>query len=336
MRTLMRCLVIILLLFTGNLAEPFWLNEVAVQVTGVAVTLSETRDQSLSDISRQELGYARELLASQRVSSSGSIAYQALIAHLTLPPDLRVGILEDLVNISGEVRPVVKFWLGEAYLEQGDYLKALSLWDEIGAAQQLFELGDRLSEVGWWEEAVASYEASLESFSSDIQVYFKLGHSLEQLGRQEDALEIYARALTTAPRNYGVYIAIGNIYRDRGMFDEAQAWYDRAIQETGHWEWPYLASALAYVKQGALVLAEDRLQVVLQEYSGNCQAWGQMGQVLWQKGIYDKAIQALEEAVALCPYQFPWMHKSLGDVRRDNGDVEGALQAYEVFQDLTK
>ena len=327
-------LLVILFLRAASLLQPFWLNMAAIHVARTAVVSAETSDQTRSDISGQELAYARELLAGHQVNSSGGIAYQALIAYLAAPPDAKASILENIVSTSGEeVRPFVKFWLGEAYLERGDYLKALSLWTEIGAAQRLLELGDRLSAAGRWTEAAQAYEASLRNLGSDVRVYWRLGHALQQLGRQDDALRVYERSLTVDPRNYAGYIAVGNVYRERGMFDEAQAWFDRAVQETGDLEWAYIASAKAYEMQGAYDLAEARLRAVLQEYPGNCEAWGQIGLVLWRQGIYDEAITALEKAAILCP-QVPWMLQALGNARRDSGDIEAARQAYEAVLNM--
>lgn len=322
-------LIFILVLSAARLFEPFWLNISALRVARAVFASSRLPGQLPSELSRQELEYARKLLADHRVTSSGATGLQALISHLADPPDVEVAILEELARTSGEIRPIVKLWLGDAYLEQREYQKALSVWAEIGAARQLLELGDELAAAGQWEEAVGAYEAGIERLGQDVRVYSGLGRALEQLGRQDDALEIYRRALTIAPRNYGVYVAIGNIYRDRGMFDEAQAWYDRAVQETGHVEWPYIASARVHEMQGALDLAEARLQAVLDENPGNCQAWGRMGRVLWKQSLYDEAITALEGAVGLCP-QIPWLYQALGDARKDSGDMQGAVRAYEA------
>jgi tetratricopeptide (TPR) repeat protein len=318
----------------GWLAGQARLNVAAIRLSKAVVDLSYPPPNN-AEIARKSLRAAcNSLQAHQLERFPGGAGFLVLVTHLIGPAETKIPYLETALDMAAQERPFVKLWLGEAYLEQGDYLKALSLWAEIGAAQQLLELGDWLSAAGRWEEATAAYQASLRSIGSDVRPYLKLGHALIQLGREDDALSIYERALAIDPGDYGVYVAIGDVYRDRKMFEEAQAWYDRAVQQTGNLEWPYIASAHAYEMEGSLDLAKSRLQIALKNSPSNCQAWGQMGVVLRQQRLYSEAILALEMAIRLCP-EIPWLYQAIGDAKRDSGDLEGARQAYKAVLTLS-
>jgi tetratricopeptide (TPR) repeat protein len=261
----------------------------------------------------------RETLRNQRVGTWASTAYQAWIVHLATPPDVSVAAIEKLAGDAARVRPTVALWLGQAYLDQGYYQRALIIWTEIGAVQQLKALAEELEREGRLEDAVKAYTASLQGLREDIKVYLGLGRVLEQLGREDEALEVYRQALAALPRDYGVYLAVGEVYRGRRMFDEAQAWYNLAVRETGRTEWPYIASARAHEDQGALDQAVERLTWVIEHYPQNCQAWGRLGIVLWKQGIRDRAISALEEGTRLCP-DTGWLVEALAQIR---GATEG-------------
>ena len=318
-----------LLLCAEALTENMPLNLATVRVVHWMVALSQLPGQPLTDQAQGELVSLAQSLADY--DSPGSITYQALLVRHLAPLNARASDLEDLTRTSEKVRPMVKYWLGEAYHEQGDYEKAISTWAEAGAALPLGKLGGALGKAGRWQEAVAAYEASLESFDREIKVYLDLGSALVHMGRQDEAVQIYQRGIRIAPDNWGPYVYIGDIYRERKDFEQAQYWYHRGIQATGS-AWPYIGSALIAEAQGAFDLAESRLRTALQVEPGNCEAWLRLGLLFQRQGKCAEAIVPLEEAVELSPRW--WLYQALGDARRDCGALEGALQAYEAALEI--
>ena len=260
----------------------------------------------------------RPLLPDVRFTSAGAISLRALVAYLAMPPSAAAQEIRQLIGTAGEVRPIVRLWLGSAYATQGTYEEAISLWSQVGAGWRLKVLGETLAAHGRWDLAAEAYTACLRTLRDDAAPYLGLGRALEELGRENDALVVYERAVARIPRNYGAYVAIGDIYRGWRMFDDAQAWYERGVGETGEREWTYIASARAYEMEGALDLALGRLEWVVEHHQSNCQGWARLGLVLLKLGLNERATEALEEGNTLCP-GVHWLEEALEGAREVSG-----------------
>jgi len=317
-----------LLLCVGGLTEHVSLNLTTVRVAQTISTLSKTLGQSSIDQAREELVSLSQSLGDHS-SSPGSISYRAAIIHSVAPLSIRTSMLEDLVNTPKNTRPLVKYWLGDAYFESSDYPRAISTWAEVGAALRLKELGHALGKAGRWQEAAAAYQASLESFGGEIKVYLDLGAVLVQLGRHDEAVQVYEQGMEIAPGNWGPYVYIGNIYRAQKDFERAQYWYNRGIKATSS-EWPYIELARMAEAQGALDLAESTLRIAVRINPGNSEAWLRLGLLLRRQGICGEGIAALEKAAELTSSAPGSQYQALGDMKRDCGDPKGALRAYEA------
>lgn len=90
--------------------------------------------------------------------------------------------------------------------------------------------GDALSDLGRYEEAIASYDKALEINSHDDKVWNNRGVALDELGRYEEAIASYDKALEIRLNDDKAWNNRGITLSNLGRFEEAIASYDKALE----------------------------------------------------------------------------------------------------------
>jgi len=121
----------------------------------------------------------------------------------------------------------VPIYLGDVYLEQGDFKKAERIWED--AVRQFphfaFLLFDRLRQVYLKQDAVhkikAIYEAVLEKNPEDIKTRLSLGDYYFDTGQLEKAREEYEKIIEISPGSTVGYLKLSDAYLKQGLKDKA-------------------------------------------------------------------------------------------------------------------
>jgi tetratricopeptide (TPR) repeat protein len=134
---------------------------------------------------------------------------------------LETGLQDDPDHI------MLRGFLGQAYYEAGDYPRALSNWERVGAAEFLYVAGNTLEMTGRCSEAVQFLEGSVQvTPPGHPHAHFLLAYCYLHLGSAERAL---AAAQTAARldrgRNTGYRLVLAQAYEKAGYVDRARQEY---------------------------------------------------------------------------------------------------------------
>ncbi|MEG5056671.1 CHAT domain-containing protein, partial [Microcoleus sp. A2-C5] len=90
--------------------------------------------------------------------------------------------------------------------------------------------GNVLGDLGKLEEAIASYDKSLEFKPDDHSIWFIRGNVLGDLGKLEEAIASYDKSLEFKPDYHAAWFIRGNVLVNLGMLEKAIASYDKALE----------------------------------------------------------------------------------------------------------
>jgi len=97
-------------------------------------------------------------------------------------------------------------------------------------------LGDILSALGRYDEAVAAHEAAYErSEGGFLFVVANLGYSYAMVGRRTEAEQLLATLLRQAEDSYIDPVDVARLYMGLGDHDEAIVWLERAYEARSNW-----------------------------------------------------------------------------------------------------
>ena len=175
-------------------------------------------------------------------------------------------------------------------------LAGWGVWRATGRGLAIHRsLGEFFLEIELPRAAAKSYRKALDISPDDPRLHVQLAVALAERGQVAEALDHLDEAKDLDPASPAPHLAEGRLSHEEGAIAEAEAAYERAA-----------------------AVAPDDPYVHLEA-----------GVFLAQEGDWDRASEALERAVELtrdlqAPYEW------LGHVRERQGDVEGAIPAYEA------
>ncbi|MBK7470976.1 MAG: tetratricopeptide repeat protein [Betaproteobacteria bacterium] len=223
----------------------------------------------------------------------------------------------------------------DGLLRQGDAraartaLESFAVTDGAGqeAAEFQFLLAQACFQDGDPDTARALVERALARQPQWAEAHQLLGLACADLECLEDAAVSLERALALRPDNARTCANLGAVYRRRTMLPEAIAMYRQAtaLNPTYVQAWRGLAETLQAAEQIEAALAAWR------HWSGllpdKAEAYSGLGWALSRAGRWDEAESVLTQAIA---HEREDFHADalLAYVRRERGDIEGALAAY--------
>lgn len=176
---------------------------------------------------------------------------------------------------------------------------------------------------------------------------FQLAATLHEEGSVPGALEHAHKALQLDPENARAYLLLAYIHAERRAYPDAERNVRTAIRLLGTQEQP---SLLAEAKNllGVILVHQRRFDegiAILRESASDVMntapffAWGNLGWALYEKGEYDQAIAALQEATRIQP-RFCVGHYRMGQsyfAKEDFANAEEALtRAIEADERCTR
>ncbi len=164
---------------------------------------------------------------------------------------------------------------------------AVSEWRQWGYPARLATLGERLAQEHRWPEAVAAYEAAIESSPGYVEAYYGLGWARYWMGNVSGAQAAFFTARDVDPHSPWPYVSVGDLYAAEGRLDEALPWYEGALEVAPRE--PGLRGKLAevYANRGIQLLqaglrgqAEAAFRRALEFDPGNAEAQQQLSTLM--------------------------------------------------------
>jgi len=140
-------------------------------------------------------------------------------------------IEEAIASLTGAGTPEADFFLGQCYLENGHYGKAVDAFARAqrgkAATKRLAAIGEAeaTAKSGRLDTALTSARALVRSHADEPNAHYVLGLCLDLSGRHEDAAAEYEKALELAPGHPAASFRLGFIESLRGDPERALEHY---------------------------------------------------------------------------------------------------------------
>ena len=204
--------------------------------------------------------------------------------------------------------PSLHLELGQALAQKRDPHHALDAYRTAVSLQH-----ERLRNASEGAKAATTPERTFAERASSLLA--EVASEFVQEGRWDSAVQAYRVALSLKPETPWLLFAIGNALTHQADFHTALDAYRQALRlpDAPPGEAPEGGHADPTTDSGSAERASTLLATTAFE--------------LAQNGRWDRAIEGYRAAVALDPDN-PWRRISLGDAHVNQGDLDGALDAY--------
>ncbi len=244
--------------------------------------------------------------------------------------------------------PNLDYYIGriyeDLYLDVGKEVAELEKKEERTEEEEakLSELKEKQEQ--YKKKAVEYYIAFAEEGEGDEALYKRItalepqnAYALTRLGDLYFDRELYVeaerwydQAVNADPEMVEAIVGQGNVAMVLGLYDRAQDRYKKALELRPDDNTIKLKLAEAYLKGKKLSEARPLIEAVLSASPSNDRALKLMGDLLMAEGKPKEAIDYYERAVERNP---AWDYRlALGDAYRAAGDVDKALDIYEMVK----
>jgi tetratricopeptide (TPR) repeat protein len=220
--------------------------------------------------------------------------------------------------------------LGVAQLLQGknavDVLRGAAALLPADAEIQS-SLGNALSNLGRYEEAIVSCQRALALQPQFIEALNNLGNALANRGRLAEAVDCYTQAIRINPSYATAYCNLGNAQRSLGQVQESMASCRRAIEIQPRMADAYANLANAHLDLGQFEEAEANYRRALVCESRHAGVLNSLGLVLDNLGRIDEAAGCYWQALQINP-NFAAAYGNFARVLAQLGRLNDALEGY--------
>jgi cellulose synthase operon protein C len=246
-------------------------------------------------------------------------------------------------------------WLNaEMFYTEGEVLESLPYYFNIlntrFREKALFQIGKGYFLENKFRESVTDLDILLLEFPNSKYLeegLFIRGECLAKLGNLDQALETYNLVIRQHKHNFWRLFAltqIGNVYVLRNEQDKAENALKKVLEEFPNHPLFYHAA----LQLGNLNFGKKNIVEAIQYYSivlkGNIlelfgQAYFSLGEIFYQQGKFDKALQNFETAMRYLEGSSSWFfltHLEIGNLKRRWGKYEEAKKSYLIILDQSK
>ena len=193
-----------------------------------------------------------------------------------------IALMKDCLEKSSN-KPRVHLNLGSAYLQAGDYGKAL------GAIKRAIEIDSDYAEA-----------------------YYNLSIASQKMGDLDQAIAMARKSLELDPKLYTAYYTLGTIYFEKGQYAEAEGAFKAFVKVLPFFPEAHHLLAVVYAAQKEFVKAVAEFEWELRINPYHILSHLNLGQILWfEMGNRKKAIYHLKVALMLDP-----LLPNRGEIRR--------------------
>jgi tetratricopeptide (TPR) repeat protein len=227
----------------------------------------------------------------------------------------------------------------ETWNNRGIALSELGRFDEaIASYDQAIELKPNRDEVwynrgialfglGRFDAAIASFDKAIELKPNQDKAWDYRGSALSELGRFDEAIISYDKAIEFNPNKHEAWYNRGNTLYELGRFDEAIASYDKAIE--------FKPGVKAWYSRGNALFGLGRYEEAIASFDkaiefnpDKHEAWYNRGVALSELGRFDEAIASYDKAIEFQPdADAVWYNR--GNALKELGRYEEAIASYD-------
>ena len=214
-------------------------------------------------------------------------------------------------------------WIDGAVLSAAFFLCSLGI---VG----LFSFRQWLGKgIFWWFISLSPYALiPLNIIVSERRLYLaSVGLVCIAGWALNDLLKRYKTAGRSALVSLGLFFFLIVITRNGVWASDVKLWED-ALREGSVQPRAQVNLALAYVRQGRLSDARERLEKVLVTSPDFADAWVELGNLQHKSGDYQRALHSYEQAVRIQP-SIAGGHYNLGNLLLARGDLIQAVRRFE-------
>jgi tetratricopeptide (TPR) repeat protein len=206
----------------------------------------------------------------------------------------------------------------EYYMMAGDFKKALRVSGMAsrvhpGATSLMLKKAQILAALNREERAlkILSEVEILEPYNNDV--FLTKGAVFSQMRDYEKAIEEYSKAVGSADEPDYVYCNIAFEYENLGNFDKTIEYLGKALEVNPDNDLAIYEAAFCF---DLLSLTEEGISFfnrLIDRHPYSLEAWFNLGVSYINSGQYDKALEALDFAIAIDDdHEHSWFHKGYG------------------------
>jgi tetratricopeptide (TPR) repeat protein len=256
----------------------------------------------------------RQKSANQMIEDADYAAYLKLDYAERTQKILQIKDLLDAPEIGIDRRASLLWEIGRLFASRKDaeqaivsYEKSLQVKPSLSEAWN--SKGNALLSLGRYGEAIASYERAIELNPNDAMAYDNLGTTYKVQRLYGQAITAHERAIELDPKSAYPYSSLGNLYQEQQLYDRAIAAYQRAVELEPKFPAAYNGLGIIYSHQNRY---EDAISAYNQAVNLNSRysaAYNNLGIIYARKNEYEKATANFSEALE-CSLNTDFSHKT--------------------------
>ena len=246
-------------------------------------------------------------------------------------------------------------WLNaEMFYTEGEVLESLPYYFNIlntrFREKALFQIGKGYFLENNFRESITNLDILLLEFPNSKYLeegLFIKGECLSKLGNFDQALETYNLVVRQNTNNFWHLFAltqIGSVYSFRNEQDKGENAFKKVLEDFPNHPLFYHAA----LQLGNLNFSKKNIVEAVHYYSivlkGNIlellgQAYFSLGEIFYQQGKFEKALQNFETAMRYLEGTSSWFfltHLEIGNLKRRGGKYEEAKKSYRIILDQSK
>ncbi|NQS97706.1 MAG: tetratricopeptide repeat protein [candidate division Zixibacteria bacterium] len=184
-----------------------------------------------------------------------------------------------------------------------------------------------LNQKGDYQQSESLLLKGIRAVPDQPRLYNLLGSTLQRQGKYEEALEWLYKSIATDSLSTSPYVTIGFIYDELDSVDRAIEIYEAALKVDS--TDALVMNNYAYILAETNIRLEEALRLSaksLEAEPDNPSYLDTMGWLLFRMKDYSEAEKYMRKALEFS--QNPIMYIHLGDILRESGQEEEALEAY--------
>ena len=225
--------------------------------------------------------------------------------------------------------------LGLIYAKQGQYEKALALYEQLinlHPEQEQIErvyvnMADAYAAQQMFAEAIEHYQHALETNPEYVDAYLGLANMSTKLQQYPQAEQIYAQALELGGQQDRIYTQLGNLYALQNKHAEALTYFQKALTLNPFAMNAYNGIGLSYARSGEPEKALEAYQHALTLDPDAAMIHNSLGTLYLELGQTDKAIAAFTTSLRIEPDNAE-VRNNLGIVYLQANRYEDAARAF--------
>lgn len=182
-------------------------------------------------------------------------------------------------------------------------------------------------DAGRLPEALATAQWMVRADPTNLRSHFALARVYDKMQRPKDSERALRAALRVHPGNLGVYAALARDRRERGDRAGEVAIYREVLREHPQHHATMVALADALIDLGKNAEARRVLEQVEKRHPDDLRSILRLGYLDLEAKRYADAEARFQRVLERSPEQAE-VHYFLGTVRREAGDVDGAIESF--------